>query len=169
MTARRTIAKHQPFPRIVGVISSLVDLRLATRMSQPPDLFELRLDHLCGSLDQLENKLSILSAKRRTRRGERVPLIITARHPLEGGANNLSVKQRRELLSRFLPHAKYVDVELRSVKTFRSLLDLARRRNVRRIISLHDLKSTPTTRRLCAKARTAKSRGADIFKVATRT
>ena len=71
--------------------------------------------------------------------------------------------------ARFLPQARYVDVELRAALSFRSLLDLARRKNVRRIISFHDFDSTPTTRSLRTKARAAKSRGADIFKVATRT
>jgi 3-dehydroquinate dehydratase type I len=40
---------------------------------------------------------------------------------------------------------------------------------VARIFSLHDFDSTPTPRSLHAKARTAKSLGAAIFKVATRT
>jgi 3-dehydroquinate dehydratase I len=129
------------------------------RMPHPPGLFELRLDYLVGSENELENKMSRL----------RVPVIITARHPAEGGANNLSLKRRRELLSRFLPQARYVDLELRSVRAFRSLLDEARRRNVGRIISFHDLDSTPSLRSLHAKARGAKSYGADVFKIATRT
>jgi 3-dehydroquinate dehydratase type I len=49
------------------------------------------------------------------------------------------------------------------------LLKLAEKKNVRRIISLHNFKSTPTARILAAKAREARSHGADIFKVATRT
>src|SRR5437867_4829923 len=118
----------------VGVIMSRDDLRFAIRMRNPPDLFELRLDHLVGIVNELENKLSLLPA----------PLIITARHPREGGANNLSIRQRRELLSRFLPWARYVDVELRSANALRSLLGVARRKNVRRIISFHDLGSTPS-------------------------
>jgi 3-dehydroquinate dehydratase-1 len=128
-------------------------------MRKPPDLLELRLDCLLDAVDQLETKLPKL----------RAPLIITARHPAEGGANKLSVQQRRNLLSRFLHRASYVDVELRSASALGALLKLARRKNVRRIISFHDLKSTPDSRRLRAKARAAKSRGADIFKVATRT
>jgi 3-dehydroquinate dehydratase-1 len=40
---------------------------------------------------------------------------------------------------------------------------------VRRIISVHHLKSTPSPKRLRAQARAAKTHGADIFKVATRT
>jgi len=143
----------------VGVIISRTDVRFAIRMRRLPDLFELRLDHLAGLLDELENKLPLLAA----------PLIITARHPREGGANNLPLEERRELLSRFLPWASYIDVELRSAKAFRSLLQVARRKNVRCILSFHDFDSTPTARSLRARARLAKSRGGDIFKVATRT
>jgi len=79
------------------------DLDFAIRMRKPPDLFELRLDRLVRIVDELENKLPSLCA----------PLIITARHPQEGGVNKLSIRQRRNLLSRFLHRASYVDVELR--------------------------------------------------------
>lgn len=159
MAARTSVKARRPFLRLVGVIRSQDDLRFAIRMRNPPDLFEVRLDHLVGIVNELENKLSMLPA----------PLIITARHPREGGANKLSIKQRHELLSRFLPRARYVDVELRSAKALRSLLEIARRKNVRRIISFHNFRSTPSTRSLRARARAAKSCGADIFKVATRT
>lgn len=145
--------------RIVGVIASRADLYRALRLRRPPDLFELRLDHLVDVLDELENKLSLL----------RAPLIITAREPREGGANNLSIKRRRELLARFLPHAGHVDVELRSARALQPLLEFARRKNVGSIISFHDLSSTPHPRSLRAMARRAKAYGADIFKVATRT
>ena len=157
MTTRRTVKRANQL--IVGVIASPADLRFAIAMRQPPDLFELRLDHLCGMADQLERKMSILSA----------PVIITARDPREGGANNLSLPERRDLLLRFLPYAKYVDVELRSARAFKSLLARARKQNVRRILSFHNFKSTPSPRSLRAKAALAKAHGADIFKVATRT
>ena len=128
-------------------------------MPKPPDLFELRLDRLAGIVDQLENKLPRL----------RAPLIITARHPQEGGGNKLSLRQRRDVLTRFLPHADYVDVELRSASALRSLLTLAKQKKVRCIISFHNFKSTPPLRVLRTKARAAKTHGADIFKIATRT
>jgi 3-dehydroquinate dehydratase-1 len=122
-------------------------------------LFELRLDLLTGAVDRLENKLAKL----------RAPLIITARHPNEGGTGKLSLRQRRALLSRFLTHADYLDVELRSASALRPLLVFAKKKNVGRIISFHNFKSTPSARLLAAKARKAKAHGADIFKVATRT
>lgn len=144
---------------IVGVIASPADFDRALRMRKPPDLFELRLDHLVGVVDELKKKLSILAA----------PLIITVRDSREGGANNLPLQQRRELFLRFLPHARYVDLELRSIRALRSLLKRARSKNVGCIISFHDLKSTPEQRSLRAMARRVKACGADIFKVATRT
>jgi 3-dehydroquinate dehydratase-1 len=151
----------------VGVIASRVDLLTAIRSQNPPDLFELRLDQLIHALDFVETKLSILLAKKRTGGGNRTKIIITARHPREGGANNLSAKRRQELLSCFLPHADYIDIELRSAKRFKLLLTRARKRNV--IISFHDFESTPSLASLRAKAHKAKSLGADIFKVATWT
>jgi len=156
MTARRSAPKQQ---RVVGVIASHADLDNALRMRNRPDFFELRLDRLTDTVDQLENNLPRL----------RVPLIITARHPREGGANKLSVRQRRDLLTRFLPHADYIDVELRSASALLSLLTLAKHKKVRSIISFHNFKSTPLPPVLVAKARAAKACGANIFKIATRT
>ena len=156
MMARRSTKRR---PWVVGVIASRADLERAARMRRPPDLFELRLDRLAGMADEVENVSPKL----------RAPLIITARHPHEGGARKLRLRHRRDLLAQFLNHAVYIDVELRSAPALRSLLKLAENKNVRRIISLHNFKSTPSARILAAKAREAKSQGADIFKVATRT
>src|SRR5882724_11932891 len=109
MMARRSIKRR---PRVVGVIASRADLDLAVRIRRPPDLFELRLDCLAAMADQVESALPKL----------RRPLIITARDPHEGGANKLRLRQRRDLLGRFLKHANYMDVELRSAPALRPLL-----------------------------------------------
>jgi len=156
MMARRWTKRRT---RVVGVIASRADLERALRMRRPPDLFELRLDRLADIADQVENVVPKL----------RTPLVITARHPHEGGARKLRLRQRRDLLARFLNHAQHIDVELRSAPALRSILTLAEEKNIRRIISFHNFKSTPSARILAAKAREARSHGADIFKVATRT
>jgi 3-dehydroquinate dehydratase-1 len=129
------------------------------RMRGPPDVFEVRLDSLARDVRKWENKLPRLSA----------PLIVTARPPYEGGSNNLSLRERRDLLTRSLPYATYLDVELRSAFSLRSLLELADQKKIWRIISYHNFKSTPSVRILLAKARAAKKHGANIFKIATRT
>ncbi len=156
---RRSSATDRLPHCVVGVIASRADLNCAMRMRKPPDLFEVRLDRLVRVVGKLENELPQL----------RAPLIITARHPQEGGKNKLSLQQRRNLLTRFLPYAKYVDVELRSAFALRALLKAAEQKRVRCIISFHNFKSTPPLRILSAKARAAKAHGADIFKIATRT
>jgi 3-dehydroquinate dehydratase-1 len=156
MTTRRSIKRR---PGVVGVIASRTELERALRMRRPPDLFELRLDCLADAADQLQSALARL----------RAPLIITARHPHEGGTGKLSTRQRRGLLTRFLNHADYLDVELRSASALRRLLAIAETKKVRRIISFHDFKSTPSARVLASKGRAARARRADIFKVATRT
>jgi 3-dehydroquinate dehydratase-1 len=146
-------------PRVVGVIASRADLERATRMRRPPDLFELRLDSLASIADRVERMLPKL----------RRPLIITARDPREGGANKLRLRQRVDLLARFLNHAEFIDVELRSAAALLRSFDLTRNKRVQRIISFHDFTSTPKTKVLMTKAREAKVLRADIFKVATRT
>ena len=155
MATRRPVKRR---PLLVGVIASPADLRCALALREAPDLFELRLDCLIDILKQVERKMSILSA----------PAIITARDPREGGMGNLSARQRAELLLRFLPHAKLVDVELRNARRFEALLERARKQRIQRILSLHDFKSTPSPRTLRAKAAEAKAHGADILKIAVR-
>jgi 3-dehydroquinate dehydratase I len=148
-----------PNPQIAGVIFTLADLRRAVRMRNPPDLFELRLDAL------FPGQVEVGAALRHLR----APLIITARHPREGGSNQLSLQKRRALLLRFLPHAAYVDIELRTAGAFGAILETARAKRSRIILSFHDFNETPRRPRLDEIARTAKALGADLLKVATRT
>jgi 3-dehydroquinate dehydratase type I len=138
---------------LVGVIASLDELRLATRMRAPPDLFELRLDHLPNLRESQLLKL-------------RRPLIITARHPAEGGKKLRT--GRCDLLLKFLLQAKFVDIELRSLRELREVWDQARRLGVGRICSFHDFKRTPQPAVLQKKMLCARKARADVFKVVTR-
>lgn len=144
--------------QLVGVITSAADLSRATRLRRTPDLFELRLDALSDVLDEVQGTLPRL----------RAPVIITARHPAEGGAHHLATRFRRALLLRFLPLARYVDVELRSTESLRSVIDAARASGIRVIISVHDFRATPATARLVQIARRASDARADILKLAVR-
>jgi 3-dehydroquinate dehydratase type I len=141
-----------PACALVGVIASIDELRLATGMRAPPDLFELRLDHLPNLRESQLLKL-------------RQPLIITARHPAEGGKK---VQSRRDLLLRFLPQARFVDIELRSLHELGTVWDEARCLRVGRICSFHDFKRTPEPAVLHKKLLRARKAGADVFKVVTR-
>ena len=140
-----------PACALVGVIASTDEMRLATRMRAPPDLFELRLDHL-PNLHESE-----LSRLRR-------PLIITARHPAEGGKRC----NRKNLLRKFLPYAKFVDIELRSMRDLREVRVEARRLAVGCICSVHDFKRTPELPVLRKQFSRSQKANANVFKLVTR-
>ena len=146
-------------PKIVAVIWTAKDVDCAVRMRNPPDLFELRLDALYPRTEHLRSKIGRIPAQ----------LIITARHPLEGGLNQLPPQTRCKLLRSFLPRATYLDVELRSTPRFAPLLQEAKARKIKIIISFHDLLGTPTAHQLDKIARAGESFDADIVKIATRT
>ena len=150
----------RPAPaQIVGVIFSRADLRRAVRMPNPPDVFELRLDALVDRLDEVKNAIEKL----------RRPFIMTARHPREGGENQLSLRERRALLLQFLPYAAWVDIELRSARALNAVWEEAGAHRLRRIISFHDFSGTPGRARLDRIAGVGQSLGADVLKIATRT
>jgi 3-dehydroquinate dehydratase I len=146
-------------PKIVGVIFSRPDLQRALRIRIPPDLFEVRLDRLTNCSGELKAAIGPLVA----------PLIVTARDPREGGANNLSAIRRRALLLEFLLPAHYVDVELQSARALRPVLQAAAEKKIETIISFHDLRATPPRSELDEIVQRARSLGASIVKVATRT
>lgn len=142
-----------PGGALVGVIASADELAVATRMRAPPDLFELRLDHLPHVQEWQVSKL-------------RRPLIITARHPAEGGKQLR--RNRANLLRKFLPHAAFIDVELRSLRELQDVWAEARRLHVLRICSLHDFERTPDRAVLTKKLAHARESAADVFKVVCR-
>ncbi|MGH8163437.1 MAG: type I 3-dehydroquinate dehydratase, partial [Rhodanobacteraceae bacterium] len=143
----------------VGVIADLAALHKAMRLRQPPDLFELRLDALRDFLPEIEDALPRL----------RAPLILTARLSAEGGCGALSTAARGRLLRRFLSHARWIDLELRSARNFAPFLAEAQQRKIGVIISSHHLRGTPSQQALQNQLASAIAAGADIFKIATRT
>ncbi len=145
--------------RLVGVVASRAALAQAARLRRPPDFFELRLDALRNSLGEVERALAKL----------RAPLILTARHPLEGGLGSLAAGARRMLLLRFLGHATFVDLELRAVSQFQALIRELRRRDIGLILSHHDFRETTSPKQLQRLAKSAAAFHPAIFKIATRT
>jgi len=154
----RDSVKAKEAPLLVGVITSRDGLLIATRMKKPPDLFELRLDHFAGAPDSVRKMIPHLPS----------PIIITARDFREGGAKQLSLQKRRGLLERFLPQARFVDIELRLLPSLALLYQAAQRQKIQRILSVHDFQSTPSLRTMLARACEARSAGAEVFKIVTR-
>jgi len=142
----------------VGTIHSPAALRQALRLrTGEVDLLEVRVDHFVTDLKLLARALPEL----------KFPLIITVRHPQEGGASGLADPERISLYRQFLPLAAIIDVELRSAKHFQPLLQEARAQGLARILSWHDFRTTPSLSQLEAKWSAAAAYRPEIIKFAT--
>ena len=159
MTVPRRFKVPSAISASVAVLASRDDLVRAAKLRRPPDAFELRLDALHGLVSPDDARIRELAA----------PLIITARHPREGGFGHLREPMRRDLLLRYLPLASYVDVELRSAEAMSTVWESAKARGLRRIISVHAIKHAPPVEKLRASLAAAGGFGPDIFKIAVRT
>jgi 3-dehydroquinate dehydratase-1 len=147
-------------PAIVGTIHSPGALRAALRLRQGAvDFLEVRVDHFLGDLPDLRRALPKL----------RAPLIVTVRHPGEGGAAPLTTAQRAALYREFLPSAALIDVELRSAAALRPVLTEAASHQIGQILSWHDFKTTPSLAALEKRWAAARAFRPDIIKFATRT
>ena len=147
-------------PNVVATVHTPSGLRMAASLQRGEvDVVEFRLDALADRVDEVE----------RTLRALKIPALVTARHPAEGGVNHLSLAMRRSLLLRMLPFATLVDVELRSVDALEAVISAAKKRGVSVVVSDHHFRATPALANLFARERAAFRAGADIFKLATLT
>lgn len=145
-------------PAVVGTIHSPAALKQALKLRPGQvDFLELRVDHFVEDLPSIRRVLDKLPA----------PLIVTVRHPGEGGAAPLSFSRRADLYREFLESAALVDVELRSAKALSDVLDEARKRGVKRILSWHDFKKTPPLAALRQRWENAAEYTPEIIKFAT--
>jgi 3-dehydroquinate dehydratase-1 len=146
---------------VVGAVHSLPGLKLATRLRPDElDVIEIRVDALANDLPALRRALPRCAA---------IPLLLTVRHPAEGGLHALSLARRRALIAEFLPHAALLDLELRSLPALAPLAAAAQAQGVGVVVSDHHFRRTPSLADLLARQRRAFAAGADVFKVATLT
>ena len=121
------------------------------------DIVEIRLDQLIGE-QSIGNKLSKINH----------PLLLTCRHPDEGGQNQISDPiKRQSILEPLLSYASAIDIELAEADSMHEIISKAKNDNIKVILSYHNFKTTPST--LESKAKEAINRGADIVKLATTT
>ena len=116
------------------------------------DLVEVRLDLLGGVADASLAQVA-----------ERFPLLITSRHPEEGGRAGTTETQRQRWLEAAWPYACAVDIELARFATHAAPFAES---GLLRIASFHDFSKTPPLAELKKHLARAQRLGADAFKVA---
>lgn len=165
-------------PRVVATISTVAGWELAKKLSRvavdcpsgetvrdclvslgSPDLLEIRADLLLENALELPSEISDLP----------LPVLLTVRHPSEGGKGPLDPAQRAEIYRRHWKNAAAIDIELASVSALRDLIDDAISMQLPCVFSHHDFTGAPTLDQLEAMTQAAADAGASCFKVAAKT
>lgn len=145
-------------PLVVGAVGDSSVLG-ETIGSGQCDLIELRLDVL-GTGSEVRSFAERHSAA--------FPLLLTARHPAEGGHHDLDEKARLEALEVLFDRAAALDLELRTLATGPEIWDEAGSRGVLRIASRHDFDRCPEFEDLQDSVAAMRDAGADVAKLAFR-
>lgn len=144
----------------VGVIQSPANLKTALAFKRKSvDLLEIRADAFANREEPLLEALPKL----------RHPLILTVRHPAEGGLAPLNATQRRQLFEKYLSFATFIDIEIRSLRSLAPILSEARAMGKGIILSAHDFHKTPSVARLRELVQRAHLANSDVVKIATTT
>ncbi len=160
LSSKNLLLSSQPL--VVGVLPGLGALGAFISMSEEEqrlecDLVELRLDLLGLTAEALLEEVE----------GLETPLLVTARHPAEGGQGELGAAERMALLEPFLGRAALLDVELQSLGEMQGLVGKARAAGVGLVGSFHDFVRTPSDEVLEGAVSLAEAAGVDVVKVAT--
>lgn len=153
---------HATRPLTVGVIPELQTLQLwqswsAEEQAATCDVIELRLDTLKLPAEDIRQALT----------HNQTPVLLTARHPAEGGQGSEKASERMALIEPLLDLAALVDIELRSAMEMKPLVDKAHARSVQVIGSFHDFQATPSDEILRGAISFAQPAGLDAVKIAT--
>jgi 3-dehydroquinate dehydratase-1 len=145
---------------VVAAAHTLKGLQLAPRLGPDDvDLVEIRADALAPHMAQIERIIGKIQ----------VPVLLTVRHPAEGGIGQLTLAHRREMYRRLLSTVTLIDVELRSLDGLGDVVEEARNRGVGIVVSAHYFHSTPSLPQMLDLQRRSFHGGADIFKLAALT
>jgi 3-dehydroquinate dehydratase-1 len=145
-------------PQVVAPIVTGEDLasRALLDLSSVCDLIEIRLDSLLDQIDAIPAAIATVT----------VPVLATVRHPLEGGAGNLSAAERGQLIGQFAPLVSWVDVEIRSLAELSVPVSASRAAGVGLIASFHDFEKCPSPECLANTITEALSYSPDVVKIA---
>ena len=134
--------------------------KITTLSGQTPwDIVEIRVDRI-QTQPQLSIEISSIPC----------PVILTCRHPDEGGFNELrDPEQRGATLKPLIAHAAAIDIEIAYAAQMAETINLARASNLSLILSFHDFSTTPDETKLQAIVNEGITHCADLIKSATTT
>lgn len=150
---------HIPLtPSVVGVVAS--EAALLEIKDLPLSFGEVRVDKIPSK----HRNFRALSEHLREVRGR---IILTVRHPEEGGLQILTYARRQRLFLELMPLAHILDVEFRSLNALYEVIQEASRKGVDVMASFHDFKKTPSLEELIRLEKRALEHGVAAMKIAT--
>ena len=145
---------------IVVPVTSKADLeKISGSAGQTPwDIIELRIDS-CPITPETCQEIAADHT-----------VILTCRHPDEGGDNGLyNSEERNSLLAPLIPHVAGIDIEIAHARQMAKSINLARQSGLTIILSAHDFASTPDLKKLHQTIESGIANQADLIKIATTT
>lgn len=145
--------------KLVGVIGSKEDARMAMAKPNLADIYEFRADKVAG-IPEVETAVKFLREL-----GKQI--ILTPRDRDEGGERKeWSDEKRIEIFHRYLPLADIIDVEAAKLLLFMELIKFARKKyGVTLLASSHNLKEMPTFSKIKQMHENALNFRAEFFKL----
>ncbi|MFM7604408.1 MAG: type I 3-dehydroquinate dehydratase [Prosthecobacter sp.] len=139
-----------------GALQHWLSLDNATR-DATCDAVELRLDTLNLPPEELRHRLT----------GITQPILLTCRHPSEGGSAPAEPVARAAMIEPLLDLASLVDIELRTAQQMQDTIQKAHAAGAFVIGSFHDFQATPADEVLEGSISYAQPLGLDSVKIAT--
>ena len=164
----KTIGGAAPLVCLPLVAKDAGDLMLQARelVSLAPDLLEWRIDGF-GNVENIGESLQALAGLRAV--AGSLPLIFTCRIDSEGGMRAMARETRLKLITASIETGllDLVDIELCNDAAFiETVLDTAKRHDVKVILSFHDFEKTPGEDVILERLVRAQQMGGHIAKVA---
>lgn len=155
--------------RCIPIMAETIDetLSLINEYQNDYDIIEWRID----CLDKKMVFKDIISAFNRIRQITEKPIIITFRSKKEGGKKDISVSEYINLIRKIINNIKpvYIDIEKESCGSdaaVKMLCTMAKKREIKTIVSYHDMFYTAKSRDIEMLICKMKYLGADLPKVA---
>ncbi len=123
---------QQKTPLVVGAIADSETLSQIPSASEC-DILELRLDSLGFGSEVVDFA-----------KNSHLPLLITARGPIEGGQSDWTIEDRTTAYQALMPHASLIDIELRDLPSLTHVVTEARKSEIIVVGSFHDFEKTPS-------------------------
>ncbi|MFH1904398.1 MAG: type I 3-dehydroquinate dehydratase [bacterium] len=150
-------------PCVVAVLNKASVETAQSAQKLGADILELRVDMLERCYHTGEKASSVI---KQLKKEVKLPVILTIRSSNEGGMAKIADGRRLDVFREAISETDLVDIEISSDRINSEVIELAKTRNKKVILSYHNFEKTPALPYLKNQAEKACGLGCDILKIA---